>query len=703
MSPVSRTRWFVVAVLGLAGTLATARGEDAITPETVTAVKRATVFIRVQGPNWKGTGSGFVVASEKNGVVVATNYHVIASPGFEKRPRPTPTELVKSLNVPTVTAVFEGGTKAEESLKATVVAADPDSDLAILRIANVKAAPAPLDLAGSPKLFETMTVYSFGYPFGQALATGKGAPSVTVGKATISSLRYADNGELAFVQLDGSLNPGNSGGPVVDAKGRLVGVAVATVRNSQGIGLAVPAAEVSKTLKGRVGGFRVTVSSVAEGKRNIRAEVAVIDPTAALRGVTLHYLVRPKSTKPESVEALEKQPGTKKITLKIENGVASGEWAMDGPGEELLAQAVPDGGAGVDGISPVRTFSLAAPKPPMIIGKTPTIRPNPRAGRGPHIQGGGGDPEFRELAPESGVLVGLEVGLGKFFDQDVVKAVRPVFRTGETESFGPWHGPTSTDIVKRVVRVVAKPDHAVGAMNVKTGLGMNGLSLTFMKLTDGKLDPMESYESEWIASTSGRAVRMGDGTLIVGLRGKSRADTVSGLGPMYKGDGPFPAGQPSRILAGGGDPEFRAAAPAGGVLVGLEVGLGKFFDNDVVKAVRPVFRTGEAETTGEWFGTEIGRVVKLVAKPGYAIGAITAKTGLGVDGLSVTFMKLAEGKLDTTDSYESDWAGGKGGGGPVKVSGDGVLITGVAGKANPKDVSGIGLLLKKELPPSEKR
>jgi hypothetical protein len=74
-----------------------------------------------------------------------------------------------------------------------------------------------------------MPLFAFGFPFGEALARHKGNPAITVSKGSISSLRRDDGGELAIVQIDGELNPGNSGGPVVDAQGRLVGVAVAKV------------------------------------------------------------------------------------------------------------------------------------------------------------------------------------------------------------------------------------------------------------------------------------------------------------------------------------------------------------------------------------------------------------------------------------------------------------------------------------------
>ena len=109
---------------------------------------------------------------------------------------------------------------------------DPELDLAVLKVSGVKEMPEPIDYSHEPKLTETMPVYTFGFPFGEVLATGKAGPAITVGKGSISSLRLDDKGNLALVQIDGALNPGNSGGPVVDTQGHLVGVAAATIRTA---------------------------------------------------------------------------------------------------------------------------------------------------------------------------------------------------------------------------------------------------------------------------------------------------------------------------------------------------------------------------------------------------------------------------------------------------------------------------------------
>ena len=61
----------------------------------------------------------------------------------------------------------------------------------------------------------------------------------------------------------------------------------------------------------------------------------------------------------------------------------------------------------------------------------------------------------------------------------------------------------------------------------------------------------------------------------------------------------------------------------------------------------------------------------------------------------MTFMKVDGDRLDPTDSYEAEYVGGPGGGGPNRVGGDGSPVVGVIGKRNAKEVGGLGLLLKK--------
>ena len=349
-------RCAIVAVLVfIAFQLATA--QDAIPPDTVVAVKKATVFVKVDWGLAKGTGTGFVVEVQKDAVLIATNYHVVAYPSTTRGRASLPPSSRGPSKLTNVSVVFDSGTKTEVASKAEVVAADIDNDLAILRVVGLKNKPTPIDYRSASTPVETMPVYMFGFPLGQSLSTTKGNPAVTVGKGSVSSIRTDEKGELVYVQIDGAINPGNSGGPVVDVKGQVVGVAVATYRDAQGIGLAVPGVDLVRLMKGRICGLHAVVGRTPTNKTSVKAEVEVSDPLGAVREVTLHYLVLPRGAKwPD--DPIEKQTGEKKTTLKVAGAVAAGEIVLDSADGVVLVRAVPVGGAGAEGASPLRAVDL---------------------------------------------------------------------------------------------------------------------------------------------------------------------------------------------------------------------------------------------------------------------------------------------------------------------------------------------------------
>ncbi|MDB5309542.1 MAG: serine protease [Gemmataceae bacterium] len=328
---MQRALTLAVGLLALAAP--PARADDVIAPETVATIKAATVYVRVEGDGWGGSGSGFVVAGDKERVLVVTNHHVAVKLPPGARPKP-----------PAVSVVFGGGTAAEREYPATVVGADEERDLAVLRVAGVTDAPRPITYTDPPKPVETMGVFSFGFPLGQALSVRKGFPAVTVGKASVSSLRDGDDGELAVIQIDGNLNPGNSGGPVVDVKGRLVGVAVARARDGQGIGFLIPATEVGRLMAGRVGRVRVVSGKGADGKPGARVEAEVIDPAGVFRAATAYYVVVPPKEKAPDAAALDKHPDARKLGLKLEKGVATGDLAVTTAEGAVVVQVVGDRG-----------------------------------------------------------------------------------------------------------------------------------------------------------------------------------------------------------------------------------------------------------------------------------------------------------------------------------------------------------------------
>jgi hypothetical protein len=126
---------------------------------------------------------------------------------------------------------------------------------------------------------------------------------------------------------------------------------------------------------------------------------------------------------------------------------------------------------------------------------------------------------------------------------------------------------------------------------------------------------------------------------------------------------------------------YQDACEDGGVLIGFQVGLGKFGKNSVIDSFRPIYLTSSGEKMGPWFGKASAQPVTTKAKTGYVVGAIDFRAGLGIDGLSLKFMKLDNGQLQVQDTYDGEWIGGKGGN-PSKIGGTGVLAVGICGHLN---------------------
>ena len=160
---------------------------------------------RAQG----GAGSGVVVTPDG---YILTNEHVV--------------QKVQDARV----AFVDG-----RSVPAVVVGRDPSTDLAVLRAQAASLPYATLSAATSPRVGQL--VVAVGNPLGFESTVSAGVIS-----ALGRSLR-SRHGRLieGIVQHTAALNPGNSGGPLVDARGRVVGVNTAIIAMAQGIGFAVPA------------------------------------------------------------------------------------------------------------------------------------------------------------------------------------------------------------------------------------------------------------------------------------------------------------------------------------------------------------------------------------------------------------------------------------------------------------------------------
>ena len=207
--------------------LGEARSTPALDDEERARIKRATALIRTA----EGSGSGFALLnSEETGLLVLTNAHVVPA-GAE------------------VEVLFDSGGPTEEKHAAKWLAADPQADLCVLEIEGAGDREV-LQLAPADDLYETQPLMIAGFPLGDLAGLGlRSNPEPTLTTATVSSLRRNPHGGLETVQLDGDLNPGNSGGPILAGDGRVAGVAVATVLTTN-ISFMIPAGAVHRFLDG---------------------------------------------------------------------------------------------------------------------------------------------------------------------------------------------------------------------------------------------------------------------------------------------------------------------------------------------------------------------------------------------------------------------------------------------------------------------
>jgi len=128
---------------------------------------------------------------------------------------------------------------------------------------------------------------------------------------------------------------------------------------------------------------------------------------------------------------------------------------------------------------------------------------------------------------------------------------------------------------------------------------------------------------------------------------------------------------------------YRQIPTDGGILIGFQVGQGKFVNSPIVDALRPIYSTKNGKQMGSWIGPQPANPITVQAKPGYFVSDISIRTGLLIDGLSLRFTKLDNNRIQVADQYDSEWVGGKGGN-PSMIGGQGLLIVGVYGDLNDK-------------------
>ncbi len=169
--------------------------------------KYNSVFVVTSG---NSLGSGFAIGVN----CVITNAHVVKNPN--------------SIQLTT----YSG-----KNHTASLVGYDENKDIAVLSVDNVKF--TPLKVANYKKMNTGDDVYAIGAPKSMAYTLTKG----------VISAKERKIGDYTYIQTDAAINEGNSGGPLINEEGSVIGVNTLKMMDSEGIGLAIPMTSVSEFVK----------------------------------------------------------------------------------------------------------------------------------------------------------------------------------------------------------------------------------------------------------------------------------------------------------------------------------------------------------------------------------------------------------------------------------------------------------------------
>ncbi len=213
----------------------------------VEAIQPSVVHVDVARERGRGGGSGFVFTPD--GLIV-TNSHVASG-----------------------AARLEVSLPDGSSRVASIVGDDPGTDLAILKIDAPQLRPARL--GDSKKVRPGQVAIAVGSPLGFASTVTAGIVSATGRSMRSVSGRLVDR----VIQTDAALNPGNSGGPLVNSRGEVIGVNTAMIAGAQGLAFALEV-DLLKSLAGEL---------IRDGRIR-RSHLGVGGQTAPIhRSVVRHY------------------------------------------------------------------------------------------------------------------------------------------------------------------------------------------------------------------------------------------------------------------------------------------------------------------------------------------------------------------------------------------------------------------------------
>ena len=200
-------------------------------PQKVLDTSLSVVYIESNTVDGVISGSGFVIRNDASGTYIATNNHVIGEN-------------------PSGIFVWTG---EDEKRSASVVASSEQYDLAVIKLSEPIVLPS-LELMADTKQGDE--VYAVGFPAAANYLSSSEAhlgSEVTITNGIISSIRSMKNvdygPDIQLLQINADINEGNSGGPLLNDKGQVVGINTYGVINAQGIFGAISAGELIEFLK----------------------------------------------------------------------------------------------------------------------------------------------------------------------------------------------------------------------------------------------------------------------------------------------------------------------------------------------------------------------------------------------------------------------------------------------------------------------
>jgi S1-C subfamily serine protease len=208
-----------------------------------------------QQQSGQALGTGFVVSKEG---YILTNAHVVQDQGQKAT---------------SVTVVFNKGGSETQRVKGQLVGVDTGSDVAVIKVDPSGLTLNPLPLGDSAKITVGESVVAIGNPLGYDFSITSGIVSATGRSLQAPNGQTIPNG----IQTDAAINQGNSGGPLIDSSGKVIGIneqIASQGGGNEGLGFAVPINTAIRSLEQLKANGKVTYAWMGVSLKTITSDIA---------------------------------------------------------------------------------------------------------------------------------------------------------------------------------------------------------------------------------------------------------------------------------------------------------------------------------------------------------------------------------------------------------------------------------------------